>query len=447
MPDWKAFRHQFPLLDRYIYLNACSLGPLPRRGRAALERYANDWDTKGTPVWYSDWLPLLERLRTRVGALLNAPRGSTAIAPSVSVALTTLASGLPLPPGRNKVLIGELDFPTIGHQWLSRPEFEVEFVPSADGMTIPPEAFAERIDRRTALVATTHLFYTTGYLQDVRAIADAAHTAGALCLIDGYQTCGCVPIDVDAMGGDAFVGGCLKWLSGGPGTAFLYVRPELIPDVRPHGTGWFATRDPFSFTLSELDFADDARRLETGTWAMACHYAGLAGLELILEVGVEHIQERRRDAYLISAVAPASFNLATAFSASALLTFSSTGFGAASTRSLASFRPSWVSSRTALITLILLSPTAARLTVNSVFSSSAAPSAEPPAAGAAATAATGAAALMPNSSSIALTASTTSRIVQSLSASTKSFGVTFVAISTYAASNFDLYAFSTPMSC
>jgi selenocysteine lyase/cysteine desulfurase len=144
-------------------------------------------------------------------------------------------------------------------------------------------------------VATTHLFYTTGYLQDVRAIADAAHAAGALCLIDGYQTCGCVPIDVDAMDCDAFVGGCLKWLSGGPGTAFLYVRPELIPLTTPRGTGWFATRDPFSFTLEELDFADDARRLETGTWAMACHYAGLAGLELILEVGVEHIQERLRD--------------------------------------------------------------------------------------------------------------------------------------------------------
>jgi kynureninase len=305
MPDWKALRHQFPLLDRYIYLNACSLGPLPRRGRAALESYAHDWDTKGTPVWFSDWLPLLERLRTRVGGLLNAPPGSTAIAPSVSVALTTLASGLPLPEGRNKVLIGELDFPTMGHQWLSRRGaggnsptaggFEVEFVRSADGMTIPPEAFAERIDKRTALVVTTHLFYTTGYLQDVRAIADAAHAAGAMCLIDGYQTCGCVPIDVDAMDCDAFVGGCLKWLSGGPGTAFIYVRPELIPRVRPQGTGWFATRDPFSFTLEELDFADDARRLETGTWAMACHYAGLAGLELILEVGVEHIQERLRD--------------------------------------------------------------------------------------------------------------------------------------------------------
>jgi selenocysteine lyase/cysteine desulfurase len=295
MPDWGGLRAEFPLLDRYIYFNACSLGPVPRRGRAALARYAQDWDEQGTPVWYSTWLPLLERFRSRVGELLNAPAGSTAIAPSVSVALTTLASGLPLPEGRNKVLIGELDFPTIGHQWLSRPEFEVEFVPSRDGMTIPPEAFAERIDSRTALVATTHLFYTTGYLQDVRKIADAAHAKGALCLIDGYQTCGCVPIDVQAMDCDAFVGGCLKWLSGGPGNAFLYVRPDLLPKVRPQGTGWFATRDPFSFTLQELTFSDDARRLETGTWAMASHYAGLAGLELILEVGVAAIQERLRD--------------------------------------------------------------------------------------------------------------------------------------------------------
>ena len=304
MPDWKALRAEFPLLERYIYFNACSLGPLPRRGHAALARYAQDWDEKGTPVWFSDWIPLLERLRARVAELLHAPAGSTAIAPSVSVALTTLASGLPLPPGRDKILIGGLDFPTVGHQWLSRTGaggasprggFEVEFVPSEDGMTIPPEAFAERIDERTALVATTHLFYTTGYVQDVRAIADAAHAKGALCLIDGYQTCGCVPLDVAAMDCDAFVGGCLKWLSGGPGTAFLYVRPDLLPRTRPQGTGWFATRDPFSFTLEELTFADDARRLETGTFAVACNYAGLAGLELILEVGVENIQERLRD--------------------------------------------------------------------------------------------------------------------------------------------------------
>ena len=295
MVDWKTWREEFPLLERCIYFNACSLGPLPRRGMAALHRYAADWDEQGTPAWYSSWLPLLERFRGKVAELLHAPAGSTAIAPSVSVALTTLTTGLPLPAGRSKVLIGELDFPTIGHQWLSRPGFEVEFVPSPDGMTIPPEAFAERIDSRTALVATTQLFYTTGYLQDVRAIADAAHAAGALCLIDGYQTCGCVPIDVVALDCDAFVGGCLKWVSGGPGNAFLYVRPSLIPQVKPQGTGWFATRDPFSFTLQELTWADDARRLETGTWAVGCNYAGLAGLETVLEVGVENIQERLRD--------------------------------------------------------------------------------------------------------------------------------------------------------
>ena len=160
MSDWKVLRTEFPLLDRCIYLNACSLGPLPRRGAEALGRYAQDWDEKGTPVWFSDWLPLLERFREKIAELLHAPAGSTAIAPSVTVALTTLASGLPLPKGRDKVLIGELDFPTIGHQWLSRPGFEVEFVPSKDGMTIPPEAFAERMDSRTALVATC-LLYTS----------------------------------------------------------------------------------------------------------------------------------------------------------------------------------------------------------------------------------------------------------------------------------------------
>src|SRR2546427_10394113 len=240
MPDWGALRAEFPLLARCIYFHALSLGPLPRGGRAALARYAQDWDEQGTPVWFPTWLPLLDRFRGRVAELLRAPAGSTAIAPPGSVALTTLATGLPLPKGRDKVLIGELDFPTVGHQWLSRPEFEVEFVPSHDGMTIPPEAFAERMDSRTALVATTHLFYTTGDLQNVRAIADAAHAAGALCVIDGYQTCGCVPFEETAMGCDAYVGGCPQWGSGGQGQAVLYVRPDLIPPVRPPGTRWVA---------------------------------------------------------------------------------------------------------------------------------------------------------------------------------------------------------------
>src|SRR5262249_57978404 len=130
MTRWGTLRAEFRLLDRFIYFNACSLGPLPRSGHAALARYAQDWDEQGTPVWFSTWLPLLERFRGKVGELLNAPAGSTAIAPSVSVALTTLATGLPLPAGRDKVLIGELDFPTIRHQSLSRPCAEVESAPT-----------------------------------------------------------------------------------------------------------------------------------------------------------------------------------------------------------------------------------------------------------------------------------------------------------------------------
>src|SRR2546423_12037660 len=267
MPDWQALRAEFPLLANYIYFNACSLGPLPRSGQAALHRYAQDWDEQGTPVGFTTWLPLLERFRGGVGELLRAPAGSTAIAPSVSVALTTLATGMPLPEGRRKVLIGELDFPTIGHQWLSRPGFEVEFVPSKDGTTIPPEAFAERIDSRTALVATTHLFYTTGYLQDVRAIAEAAHAAGALCVIDGYQTVGCVPIDVGAIGCDAYVGGSLKGLSGGPGTALMSVPPELLPQIEPQGTGRVPTKGALLLTPPGVTLAGG--RAPPGTGPLA----------------------------------------------------------------------------------------------------------------------------------------------------------------------------------
>ena len=298
MPDWAALRAEFPLLERCIYLNACSLGPQSRAARAAVLEYLRAWDEEGTPAWFTAFLPALARLRARVGDLLSAPPGSVALAPSVSVATTTAASallGLQLPAGRNRVVIGDLDFPTIGHQFLSRPEVEVVWVRSEDGVGIPPEAFARALDERTALVATTHLYYTTGYLQDVRAIADAAHAAGALVMVDGYQTVGCVPVDVGELDCDVFIGGSLKWLSGGPGTAFLYARPALLPSLRPVGTGWFATADPFSFTLESLDFADDARRLETGTWAVPSHFAALGSLELILDrVGVAAICERLR---------------------------------------------------------------------------------------------------------------------------------------------------------
>src|SRR2546430_16192506 len=146
MVDWGALRPESPLLDRCVYFNACSLGPLPLRGRAALAKYGQDWDEHGTPVWYSTWLPLLDRFRGKVGELLRAPAGSTAIAPSVSVALTTLATGLPLPEGRRKVLIGGAGFPPLRPPRRSAPRLANAVRPTPGGTTEPPEAFAERID-------------------------------------------------------------------------------------------------------------------------------------------------------------------------------------------------------------------------------------------------------------------------------------------------------------
>jgi len=293
--DWERLRQEFPLLDRCIYFNACSLGPLPRAGMQALREYGRVWDRNGTVVWFTEWMPLLERLRSLVGQLLHAPSGTIALAPSASVALMIMASSLLRRTTRRKVLIGELDFPTVGHQFLSRPDVTVEFVKSEDGVGVSPQAFAVRIDQDTALVATTHLTYATGCLQDVRSLVQVAHEKGAMVLVDGYHTVGCLPIDVGDLGCDVFVGGSLKWLSGGPGTAFIYCRPELIPELQPVGTGWLGTKDFLTFSLQELQYAEDARRFEGGTWAMPSHFVAAAALQLILDVGVDRISERLRD--------------------------------------------------------------------------------------------------------------------------------------------------------
>jgi selenocysteine lyase/cysteine desulfurase len=294
--DWSGQRSQFGLLDRCVYFNACSLGPLPRRGREAIEECLRLWDEAGTPVWHRSWMPTLAVLRARFGRLICASGEAIALAPSVSVALSVVAAAMLASTDRRRVLIGDLDFPTLAYPFLSRPDVEVEFVRSEDGVTIPPEAFVDRIDDRVAVVATTHLFYTTGYLQDVRPIAEAARAAGAMTLIDGYQTVGCVPVDVSQLDCDVFVAGALKWLSGGPGTAFTWCRPDVLPALQPAGvTGWFGSREPLAFDLEHLEFAPNGRRFETGTWPMPSHAAALAGVDLVLGVGVDRIAARLRE--------------------------------------------------------------------------------------------------------------------------------------------------------
>ncbi|MDE3229419.1 MAG: aminotransferase class V-fold PLP-dependent enzyme [Chloroflexota bacterium] len=293
--DLLAWREEFPILQRKTYLNSCSLGPLSRRSMAALERFEEAWNEHGAQAWYGIWMGELAALRAKFARLIGAQPHEIAIAPSVSAALGEIVSGLDLG-DRKKVVLADMDFPTLSYQFLARQRegYEVEFVESADRSTLPAESFRSHIDQRTGLVATSRVFYLSGYIQDVAALAKMAHEQGALLLVDDYQGTGQIPLDVKAAGIDFLVTGTLKWLMGGQGVAFIYAREELIPRLRPTHTGWWAARDQFQFNTREFAYRDDAQRLEAGTPPVPSIYIASAAMDITLEIGVERVRERTR---------------------------------------------------------------------------------------------------------------------------------------------------------
>jgi kynureninase len=285
------YRAEFPIFERCTYLNSCSLGALSRRSRARINTYLDLWDSRGASAWYDTWWAALEELRARYARLLNAASGSVALHPNVSSALGVVASALDYRV-RPKVVVTSLDFPTIGYQWMAKAREGVEVVvlESPDGIGVPLEMYERAVDGRTALVATSHVFFTSGAIQDVAALSAIAHRAGALCLVDGYQAAGQLLVDVRSLDTDFYLGGGLKWLLGGTGVAFLYARPDLLATLRPSVTGWFAHREQFKFDSRGFEFHDDARRLEAGTPPLMPVYAQLGGLDVIEEVGVPAIR-------------------------------------------------------------------------------------------------------------------------------------------------------------
>lgn len=290
-PELERWRKEFPILQTRTYLNSCSLGPLSRRSMGYLGEYQALWNTMGASAWYELWLGRMGDLRTRVAEFWNAREAEVAFSPSVSAALSSVASAVDYTK-RNRVVVAELDFPTLVYQWLAKPEVEVVVVPSDDGIGIAPERWAEYVDERTAIVATSHVFYGTGYIQELEPIAKVAHDAGALFLVDGYQSVGQIPVDPRATGADVYVGGPLKWLLGGPGLAFLWVREERIAELVPTVVSWFGAEDQFSFRHDEFAPRGDAGRFSLGTPAVPTVYTALGGMEIILEVGMQRIRER-----------------------------------------------------------------------------------------------------------------------------------------------------------
>jgi kynureninase len=286
--DW---RDEFPILQRRNYLNSCSLGALSHRSMEYLRKFQEEWHAYGAAAWYEIWTARLDALRAGATRLVNGQPGEIALAASVSAALGSIASCVDYTQ-RKRVVISELDFPTLGFQWMVKPDVEVVRVPSDDGATIDPARFAEAVDERTAVLATSHVFFTTGAIQDLPAIGRIAHDAGALYVVDAYQSAGQVPIDVKAADADVLITGPLKWMLGGPGIAYLYVHSRLFDTLRPTTTGWFGARDQFAFDIKHFDFKEDARRFEMGTPALPTVHAALGGHEIIEEAGVAAIRAR-----------------------------------------------------------------------------------------------------------------------------------------------------------
>ena len=296
--DFESYRDEFPVLKRKAYLISASLGPVSRRSQAYLQEYIDAWATKGAPdhVWMEDVFPRMANLKRTFGTLVGADPDELAITVNVSLALSAVLSCVDLSK-RKKIVLSELDFPTNGHVALAyrRRGAEVVFLPSADGLTIPVDAYRDVIDADTALVLINRVLYRSSALLDAKEVCRLAREAGAWSMVDDFHGAGVIPVDVHDLGCDFYTTGVLKWLCGGPGLAFLYARRDLLPQLEPLVTGWFATSEPFSFDLQHLEYHPTARRLEHGTPAAPVSFVAQGGMDIITEVGPAAIRERQQD--------------------------------------------------------------------------------------------------------------------------------------------------------
>jgi selenocysteine lyase/cysteine desulfurase len=279
-------RHRFPILERLVYINSCSQGALSDEVRKAYDDYLRDWDEQGAPWDY--WVERAEAARAAFATLINADPDEVAVTTSLSAGLSALASGLRYA-RRSTILTTEVEFPTVGQIW------HAQEARGARVVHVPPGRLVDAIDDDTLLVSVTHVSYRTGELVRLEPVVRAAHERGALVFVDAYQSAGSVPIDVRELGVDFLAAGTVKYLLGSAGLAFLFARREVVERVWPTATGWFADESVFSMDIHDYSPSRNARRFEAGTPPIPSIYAGIAGIRLMLETGVEetraHVQE------------------------------------------------------------------------------------------------------------------------------------------------------------
>ncbi len=296
MNDLGRWRDEFPILSRSVYMISNSLGAMPRRTAQDLSEYADTWATRGVRGWEERWWEMPLEVGNKVARIIGAPAGTVSMHENVTTAHMVALSCLRPGGKRKRIVCTALDFPSMVYLYRAQQAagFELVIVPGEDDLTIRTERMLEAIDDSTAVVAFSHVLFRTSYIMDAEAIVRRAREVGAATILDTYQSAGIIPVDVTSLGVDFTVGGCLKWLCGGPGNAFLYTRPDLLAQAKPSFTGWLSRAHPFDFDIDGSDLRTDAMHMMNGTPSIPAYYAAIAGLDIIAEVGVNRIRENSR---------------------------------------------------------------------------------------------------------------------------------------------------------
>jgi kynureninase len=307
------WRGEFPILDKSVYLISHSLGAMPRSTFDRLHEYAEVWATRGVRAWAEGWWEMPVTVGDEVGRIIGAPPGTVVMHQNVSICQSLILSCFDPKPPRNKIVCEELNFPSVLYVYEAHARdghLRIETVKSDDGITIPLERMLAAIDEETLLVPISHVLFKSAFLQDARAIIERAHEVGAHVVLDTYQSAGTVPFNVKDLDVDFATGGSVKWLCGGPGAGYLYVRPDLQTVLEPRTTGWMAHAAPFAFETAH-HYAPNIRRFLHGSPALPSLYAAESGFRIINEIGVNKIRDKsvRQTERLIELALEAGFHV------------------------------------------------------------------------------------------------------------------------------------------
>jgi len=294
MDSLLGWRAEFPILDTCTYLVSHSLGAMPRRAREHLNRFADQWDHRGVQAWHEGWWEVGRETGNLLAPILGVARDTITMHQNATVAQSIAASCFSFDGPRRKIILQDLDFPTNHYlfEGFRRYGAEIVYVPSEESVRAPIDRLVDAIDDRTALVPISLVLFRSACLQDVRPVVEKAHRVGAAVILDVYQAAGTVPLDLAGLGVDFGVGGSVKWLCGGPGAGYLYVRPDLIQTMRPSIVGWAGHLQPFGFETGAIRYAESVERFQSGTPNVPSLASARGGYEIVGEIGVPAIRAR-----------------------------------------------------------------------------------------------------------------------------------------------------------